>query len=49
MEILLIAGLLAGIGYWTFKYGKRIGSRLAYRVGRRHGRRLKRHPSNRLR
>jgi len=38
IEILLIVGLLAAIGYWTFKYGKRIGSRLAYRVGRRHGR-----------
>ena len=39
MQMILILGLLMAVGYYAFKHGKRLGSRLAYQVGRRHGRR----------
>jgi hypothetical protein len=42
MGPLLIFGLLAAVGYYSYKHGKRLGSRLAYRIGRRHARRRRR-------
>ena len=50
METLFFFALAAALGYWAFRHGKRLGSRLSYRVGRRHGRRLrgKRHRRNRF-
>lgn len=39
MEILMFIGVVAAVGVWTYKHGKRLGSRLVYRIGRHHGRR----------
>jgi hypothetical protein len=35
METLMVVLLIAAIGYWSFRHGKRIGSRLGFRAGRR--------------
>jgi hypothetical protein len=41
MQTLFFIGAMVAIGYWAFRNGKRLGSKLAYRVGRRHGRGLR--------
>ena len=49
METLFLVCLAAVIGYWSFRHGKRLGSRFAYRIGQRHGRRFRKHRRQRNR
>lgn len=39
METLVVLGILACLGGWLYKCGKRTGSRKGYGVGRARGRR----------
>ena len=42
MEYLVLAGIVAGIGMWAYRSGKRQGSRGGYAAGRRRARRDRR-------
>ncbi len=42
METLIMIAIVAAIGCWTYKSGKRIGSHKGYHVGFRRGRRHRR-------
>lgn len=34
MELLIVAGLVAGLGVWAYSNGKRAGSRKGFNAGR---------------
>jgi len=38
MELIFFVALVAGLGFWIYYQGKRLGSRKAYGIGRWHGR-----------
>jgi hypothetical protein len=42
MEGWIVLALLAGIGWWLYKVGKRTGSRKGFHVGRSRSRRWRR-------